>query len=283
MQTNVYIDNKDNGKWAVILCGGKGSRMGSLSADIPKPLLLVHGKPILWYTFWTLYKHGFRNFILPLGYKGEIVDNYMRELAHDSGCTILSKYTGIDTDIAQRIEQISDILPDNSDFLLLNSDTIFDFDISSMYALHKKNNSLVTLSSVEVVSSWGLILMQGDKKLTGFDRQRKVHRLISDDFPGTHGLVNSGLAYINKNALKYVDLNDGNDFETNLYQRIIDMKRASHFPLAGLWYPIDTPKDLQIINLKIEERYLSGHAAKTVRDNLDKIGSSIKTVNNNEK
>ncbi|MDX8394268.1 MAG: NDP-sugar synthase [Mariprofundales bacterium] len=283
MQTNVYIDNKDNGKWAVILCGGKGSRMGSLSADIPKPLLLVHGKPILWYTFWTLYKHGFRNFVLPLGYKGEIVDNYMRELAHDSGCTILSKDTGIDTDIAQRIEQISDILPDNSDFLLLNSDTIFDFDISSMYALHKKNNSLVTLSSVEVVSSWGLILMQGDKKLTGFDRQRKVHRLISDDFPGTHGLVNSGLAYINKNALKYVDLNDGNDFETNLYQRIIDMKRASHFPLAGLWYPIDTPKDLQIINLKVEERYLSGHAAKTVRDNLDKIGSSIKTVNNNEK
>ena len=276
----VKIDSVENrgiedAKWAVILCGGRGSRMGNLASDMPKPLLPVHGKPILWYTFWTLYKHGFRNFVLPLGYKGEMVDEYMWGLARDSGCQILSRDTGNDTPIAQRIDQISDMIPDNMDFLLLNSDTIFDFDIEGMYQTHKDTNSLVTLSSVEVVSSWGLILMKGEK-LTGFDRQRKVRQLISDNTSGTHGLVNSGLAYINKAALAHVDLNGCEDFETSLYQRIIGMKRATHFQLRGLWFPIDTPKDLQVINLTIEDRHASGHAVKTVRDSLDKMGNSTK-------
>jgi glucose-1-phosphate cytidylyltransferase len=268
-----------NAKWAVILCGGQGSRMGSLTCDSPKPLLPVHGKPILWYTFWSLYKHGFRNFVLPLGYKGEMVDEYMRGLARDNGCQIFSRDTGDKASIAERIDKILDLLPTNLDFLLLNSDTIFDFDIEGMYQTHKETNSLVTLSSVEVVSSWGLILVQGET-LVGFDRQRKVHKLVSDDLTGVHGLVNSGLAYINKAALAYVDLNDNQDFETSLYQNIINMKRAAHFHLRGSWYPIDTPKDLQTINLtiedRIEDRHASGDKAKAIRDSLYKIGIMTK-------
>ena len=61
--------------------------MEKITHDIPKPLVKIHGKPIMWYTFWTLYAHGFRNFILPLGYKGDMIEESKRnghiELPHE--------------------------------------------------------------------------------------------------------------------------------------------------------------------------------------------------------
>ena len=59
-------------KWAIILCGGRGSRLGAVTHNCPKSLVDVHGKPILWYTLLTLYKHGFRKFILPTGYRARL-------------------------------------------------------------------------------------------------------------------------------------------------------------------------------------------------------------------
>lgn len=261
------ISEADNAKWAVILCGGRGSRMGDLTKKIPKSLVKVHGKPILWYTFFSLYKHGFRNFVLPLGYKGEMIKDYVQFVSRDMGCQILAMDTGEEASIASRMHQISGLLPDNADFLLLNSDTIFDFDIEGMYEVHKDNDALVTLSSVEIVSTWGLILLKDDQ-LAGFDRERKVHHLISEDSPGMRGLVNSGIAWLNKAALECVDLKTCGDFETSLYQRIIEMKRAAHFQIRGSWFAIDTPKDLQVVNLTVGDRHASGHAVKTVRDRL---------------
>ena len=70
-----------DGKWAVMLCGGPGSRMGSLTESLPKSLLLVHDKPIIWYAFWTLYHKGFRNFILPIGYLGHLIEEYILEIS----------------------------------------------------------------------------------------------------------------------------------------------------------------------------------------------------------
>lgn len=241
--------------------------MGALTENTPKSLVEVHGKPILWYVFLSLYRHGFRNFVLPLGYKGQMIEEYIQHVARDMGCQILAIDTGENTSIAGRVHQILDLLPDNVDFLLLNSDTIFDFDIDGMYDMHKNNNALVTLSSVEIVSTWGLILLKDDQ-ISGFDRERKVHYLISEDSPGLRGLVNSGIALLNKSALQYVNLETCADFETNLYQRVIEMKRAVYFQIRGYWFAIDTPKDLHIVNLNIGDRHSSGHVVKNVRDLL---------------
>ena len=131
-----FSENEHKEKVAVILCGGPGSRMGSLVSNKPKTLLEVHGKPILWYIFWSLYKCGFRKIILPLGYEGQQIEDYIQELSINTDCNILPVDTGLDTSIAKRIDLISDLLEDNSDFFLLNSDTIFDFDIEKMYQMH---------------------------------------------------------------------------------------------------------------------------------------------------
>ena len=244
--------------------------MGPLTEDRPKPLIEVHGKPILWYVFLSLYRHGIRNFILPLGYRGKMIEEYVLEVSREMGCNVLCEDTGEDTSIAERIQQIEPLIPDHADFLILNSDTIFDFDIGGMYKMHKSENALVTLSSVEVVSSWGLILLKDDE-IVGFDRQRKVHRMISKESPGLEGVVNSGIAWLNKDALKFVDMKTCWDFETILYSKLIEIGRAAHFRLKGCWFPIDTPKDLQIVNLAADDRHASGHMAKAVKESLSTI------------
>jgi glucose-1-phosphate cytidylyltransferase len=255
------------GKWAVVLCGGRGSRMGPMTDDRPKPLIEVHGKPILWYVFLSLYRHGIRNFIFPIGYKGKMIENYILDVSQKMDCNVLCQDTGEDSSIASRIAQVAHLLPEHADFLILNSDTIFDFDLGDMYRTHRASNALVTLSSVEVVSSWGLILLDGDK-LVGFDRERKVHRMISKESPSLQGVVNSGVAWLNKDALDVVDLSTCYDFETSLYSALIKMGRAAHYRLKGCWFPIDSPKDLQIVNLAVDDRHSSGHLAREVKDRL---------------
>jgi len=245
--------------------------MGALTKHVPKPLIRVQGQPILWYSFLSLYRHGIRNFVLPLGYKGAMIRKYIQKTSRDMACQLHCVETGEDTSIAERLLQVAPILPDGTDFLLLNSDTIFDFDLDAMYETHKRTKALVTLSSVEVVSSWGLILMK-DGDVVGFDRERKVYHLVSEHSPGMEGVVNSGLAWLNKAALDLVDLRTCADFETSVYTKAIEIGRVAHFRLEGVWFPIDTPKDLAIVNLATDDRHGSGHLAKAVKEGLLSVG-----------
>lgn len=244
--------------------------MGALTENRPKSLVEVHGKPILWYVFLSLYRHGFRNFVLPLGYKGDQVRAYIQKVSREMQCNVICVDTGEDTSIAGRVARIEPLLPEGSDFLILNSDTIFDFDIASMYRHHREQNALLTLSSVEVVSSWGLIWLQGDT-LVGFDRERRVHRMISQDSPRHQGVVNSGIAWLHKDALSMVDLETCDDFESSLYSRLIQLGRAAHFQIKGSWFPIDTPKDLRIVNLDADDQQSSSYLAKSFRERLSSI------------
>ena len=235
-------------KLAVILCGGRGSRLGSITDNMPKPLVEVRGKPILWYTVMNLYHQGFRKFIFPLGYKGEMIKEYIGNLVSklDDYCFRGFIDTGENTSIALRIAQIKPLIPHHSDFFLVNGDTLFDFDIDEMYEKHKKEGALVTLSSVEVVAPWGLIKTTANGTVVGFDRERKI-RHVGSRFEAM-GFVNSGLAWINKDALGLIDLDDCGDFETDLYNKAIVNGRCSHYEIKGMWYPIDTQKDLENIN-----------------------------------
>ncbi len=244
-------NSMSDGKWALMLCGGLGNRMGGLTEDCPKALLLVHGKPIIWYSFWSLYQKGFRNFILPLGYLGHMVKEYVSEISRGVNCNVYFVDTGTDTPIASRINQVSHLIPEGQDFFLLNTDTIFDFDVESMYEHHVTRGALVTLSSVEVISPWGVLTVVGDD-IVGFDRNRKVQRLVSSQINDGYGVVNSGLAWINKSALNYIDFDNVGDFETDLFGAAITEQRMSHFVLDGTWVPIDTPKDLIAINYILE-------------------------------
>jgi|TARA_B110000027_G_scaffold129332_1_gene150762 glucose-1-phosphate cytidylyltransferase len=234
-------------KIAVILCGGRGSRMGSLTKKIPKPLLKIHGKPIIWYSIKMLELYNFNKIIFPLGYKGEKIKNYIKK----EFPKIVNKFffvnTGINSSVSKRMHLIKDLIPNESNFFILNSDTIFNFNIDKMFQEHIKNSNWLTLSSVDLAVKWGLIIFDKNN-LVDFDRKRTISNLKIKGDNKKFAKVNSGLAIINQKALKYSSKNDF-CFESSLYKKMIKLKKAKNFNLKGLWFPVDTEKDLQTVNI----------------------------------
>ena len=233
-------------KYALLLCGGTGSRMGDITKNIPKPLLKVKDKPIIWYACNKLISCGFSNIIFPLGYKGDLIKEYVQSNFGDQ-CNLFFEETGEFSPISERVALTKHLIPDTESFLILNSDTIFDFDIEKMYNYHIETKSLVTLSTSEIVSPWGIMTINNNK-LISFDRERKVQTLYSSS--GSKGLINAGLAWIDKSALNLIDLFSDIDFETALYKKVISLGKAVYYEIDGIWIPIDTPKDLTLVNLK---------------------------------
>ena len=104
-----------NERWVVILCGGRGSRLAPITNTIPKSLIKIHEKPILWYVFLTLFKYGFRRFIFPLGYKGEMIEEFITREFKDRECKLMFFDTGVDTPIAQRLEKVKNTILSDAD------------------------------------------------------------------------------------------------------------------------------------------------------------------------
>jgi len=232
----------------VILCGGKGSRMGNITTMVPKSLALIQGNPILWYIILSLYMDGFRRFILPLGYKGEMIRDYVdANLSDLEGIKINCIDTGENTNIAKRISIVLQHVKIDQEILLLNGDAVFDFSFSQIYRDHLKSSSLITLVSIEVQSQWGLIL-EHEGQVEGFVREHRVKYFCSSSDEGYRGYVYSGMAFININALDQIDLVNSDNFENDLYPRLIKSNRISNIKMDGFWYSMDTPKDVALIN-----------------------------------
>ena len=107
-------------KIAVILCGGKGSRMGSLTKKIPKPLLKIHGKPIIWYSIKMLALYNFNKIIFPLGYKGEKIKNYINQEFPKMKNKFFFVNTGINSSVSKRMHLIKNLIPDENNFFMLH-------------------------------------------------------------------------------------------------------------------------------------------------------------------
>jgi glucose-1-phosphate cytidylyltransferase len=253
--------------WVIVLCGGRGSRLGSVTESIPKSLALVHDKPIIWYTFLTLYKDGFRKFIFPLGYRGSMIEEFLTKEFDELDCEIRFIDTGEDTPISQRLHKVSSQIAEGDDFFLINGDTFFDFDILGMYHFHRRKNALATLSSVEIVSEYG-ILVEEDGQLTDFAREKKVSYFTLNGGKNARGHVNSGFVWLNKDALKLIDLETCKNFEQELFPKIIKRGRAVHFKIEGNWFSVDTNKDLNIINLREGNQKELGEMVKKAKENL---------------
>ena len=235
---------------AVVLCGGLSSRMGTLTSETPKSLLKVKRKPIIWYTIGFLYKNGVKKFILPLGYKGEQIKNYLIKQFPQADINFIFCNTGKNTPIHLRLKKVHPYLENDSEFILINSDTIFQFNLNIMHKIHLENQDDITLSSVPVTSPWGIITTK-ENNVVGFERDLKVNNLGIINDQKVRGEVYSGLCIIKKTCLDSFNWEDCSDFETELFNKYIKNGKVGQYPINGTWYPIDTPKHLEAINRNI--------------------------------
>jgi len=232
---------------AVILCGGKGTRLGLLGKKAPKTLLKVHGKPILWYIIKFLQKNSFNHFILPVGFKGKKITKYINKEKTLKKLNIKIINTGENTSISQRIHKIIKFIK-SENFILLNGDAIFNFNIKKIYLDHLKQNNIVTFLGSHALMPYGVVGTKG-KKIISFSRDTKFNAIISQHKKKFIGYIYSGISLMNKKILKS-NFKSYKNFEKKFYPLIIKRYKCGFHNIDGFWSSVDNQKDLELLNKK---------------------------------
>lgn len=240
---------------AVILCGGKGTRLGSLGKKIPKALVRIHSKPIIWYIINILIKNGFNHFILPTGYKGNMIKKYIKKISNKkSNYQFDVIQTGANTPISKRIYKIKNKII-SKNFLLLNGDAIFDFNLEKIFKYHKQNKAKITFIGCEAILNYGIVGVK-NSKIVSFERDLVFNSAKCKSDKKFIGYIYSGISIMNKDILKHNFKNNKN-FEKEFYPLMIKKHKTLFKELVGRWYSIDNQKDIKLLNEKKNNKEFS--------------------------
>ncbi|MEK6921789.1 MAG: sugar phosphate nucleotidyltransferase, partial [Nanoarchaeota archaeon] len=159
----------------VILCGGMGTRLREETEYKPKPLVEIGGKPILWHIMKHYAQYGFRDFILCLGYKGDMIKEYFLNYKTHTGNFTLALKTGaltihnsseddwnitcVDTGenslTGKRLKLIEPFLDADEDFMVTYGDGVSDVDVQALFSFHKAKGKLGTITGIKPISKYG--------------------------------------------------------------------------------------------------------------------------------
>ncbi len=241
--------NDKNVRTAIILCGGRGLRLGSISKKFPKSLVKVQGKPILWYIIKILKKNNFNHLILPLGYKGNLIKNYLKK-KNFFNLKIDLVDTGVNSNIGKRIKIVEKkILSEN--LLILNGDAIFDFELDKIFKNHVKKNSGATFLNAESVYQFGTVCIKNNK-VVDFNRNIVFESVNVKNKKNIIAFNYAGLLIVNKNILiKHSKIyRNSINFEKKLYPLLIRKYPSRLVKINGFFHSIDNMKDIMIANKK---------------------------------
>jgi NDP-sugar pyrophosphorylase family protein len=237
-------------KTAVILCGGRGTRLGFLGKKTPKTLIKIQGKPILWYIINFLKNNNFNHFILPVGYKGRMIKNYIKKnLFKKIDIEIIN--TGLNSNIAQRIEKIKKKIK-SKHFLLLNGDAIFNFNVEKIFDSHINNNKNITFIGSQAQLPYGTIGVVGNKVIS-FERNVTYNAILKSGLKNFKGYLYSGISIINLKLLNF-NFKYFKNFEKNFYPLAIKKGKADFKNLNGFWHSVDNLKDIEILDKDIKKK-----------------------------
>ncbi len=234
----------------VIFAGGLGSRLTEETQLKPKPLVEACGKPLLWHIMQNYSNYGFKEFVILVGYKGDMIREYFANFwmyKSDITFNLLSAdshvhetrgmpwkvsivETGINTSTGSRLAKIKNMI--NEDFLLTYGDGIANVDISKLIDFHYTNSSLVTLTAVQPPAKFGALKLN-EHLVTSF--QEKMDNLES--------WVNGGFFVVNKDIFDIIPEFD-NSFESDVLPILAAKNQLSAFKHSGFWQPVDTIRDL---------------------------------------
>jgi glucose-1-phosphate cytidylyltransferase len=242
-----FKENTSQIKSAVILCGGKGSRLGLIGKRIPKTLMNIQNKPILWYILNELIKNKINHFILPIGHKGDLIKKFIKKFKANTKKELFFDIieTGINTTISNRIFKVSHKIVSNN-FLILNGDAIFNFNLKNIIKNHIKLRSQLSLMTCKVISNFGVVIIKKGKPVS-FKRDIEYDTLSVNNNK-QKGVIFTGMALINKKILDKANYKSYSNFETNFYPKILKNNKSSYSQISGFWYAMDNPKEINVAN-----------------------------------
>ena len=234
---------------AIILCGGRGTRLGNLSKKFPKTLIKVQGKEIMWYILKILKKNNINHIILPLGYKGNLIKSFIKR-NKNFNLKIDCVSTGKDSNIGRRIFKI---LPKigSSSTLLLNGDAILNVNFKNIYKKHEKKKMDITFLSSQITYPYGTIGIVKNK-IKDFRRNLIYDSISTRDNNQYKAFNYSGISLIKTKMLyKYKNLYKScSNFEQTFFPKIISRYKSDIVKIDGFWHSIDNVKDLKIVDEK---------------------------------
>lgn len=217
-----------------ILCGGRGMRLQEHTRSIPKPLVEIGGRPILWHVLQIYAVQGFRRFLLLTGYLGDQVEAFVAGEQWPAGVEIECIDTGADTPTGGRIAKAQGHLRGGA-FCATYADGVADIDLARLRAHHAGHGSLATMTVVRPPLQFGVALMDGDDSVTGFREK-----------PRSEQWVNGGFFCFEPGVLDYLD--ESSVLEREPLERLAAAGQLRAYRHAGFWECMDTYKDALELN-----------------------------------
>ena len=213
----------------VILAGGLGTRLSEYTKTIPKPMVKVGGKPIIFQIMKLYAKYGFNDFYIALGYKGEVIKSFFKKKFYDWNVTLVD--TGKKTMTGGRLKKMKNLFRKNETFMMTYGDGLSNVNIKKLLTFHKKNKKLVTLTAVRPPARFGVIKLKGNF-VNYFKEKSKMDE----------GWINGGFFVMNAKFLNFIK-NSQTFLEKEPLERATKQKQLAAFKHRGFWQCMDTKRD----------------------------------------
>jgi glucose-1-phosphate cytidylyltransferase len=222
----------------VILAGGLGTRISEYTKIIPKPMIKVNKKPIIYYIMKHYANYGFKDFYIALGYKGHIIKKYFKK--KNFGWNINLIDTGQKTMTGGRLKRLKRYLG-NEPFMLTYGDGLSNVNIKKLLNFHKKNKKLVTLTAARPPARFGAIKILGNK-VKYFKEKSKLDE----------GWINGGFFVMQPEFLNYIK-NDQTFLEREPMELLTKKNQLVAFKHDDFWQCMDTKRDMDNLNIILKK------------------------------
>ncbi len=237
----------------VILAGGFGTRLSEETKLIPKPMVEIGGKPILWHIMKIYSHYGFNDFIILTGYKSHVIKDYFInyynrysditvDMANNSvqihrmqtePWKVTMLYTGQNTMTGSRIKKAQEYIG-KEPFLLTYGDGVADVNIEKLIQNHKNSKKLCTMTAVQLSGRFGALVIKDNDMITSFMEKPK----------GEESWINGGFFVCENEVLNYIRENDNNViFEKEPLENLAKDNQLNAYKHFGFWKPMDTLRE----------------------------------------
>jgi glucose-1-phosphate cytidylyltransferase len=248
----------------VLLAGGFGTRLAEYTNVIPKPMVPVGGKPILWHIMQTYAKYGHIDFYVALGYKAEVIKEYFLnyralnsdftidlttgEIKHHQINSVEWNVTLVNTGDASmtggRVKRMKEFIG-NEPFMLTYGDGVSDINIDELLKFHKKHGKMITMSAVRPTARFGELDLGGDGIVKSFKEKPQLHE----------GWINGGFFVVEPQFLELIE-GDKTLLEREPLEKATQMGDLMAYKHEGFWQCMDTKRDQELL----EDMWNKGNA-----------------------
>jgi glucose-1-phosphate cytidylyltransferase len=247
----------------VILAGGFGTRLAEETHSIPKPMVEIGGKPILWHIMKIYSTYGFNDFVICLGYKGYVIKEYFANyFLHNSDVTIDIKNnsmeihnnysepwkvtlvdTGLNTMTGGRIKRVAKYLDDET-FMLTYGDGVGDINIKELVEFHKSHGKLATVTATQPEGRFGALKLENNKVVS-----------FAEKMDNKDSWINGGFFVLEPEVINYIK-DDNTIWEREPLEKLSKEGELMAYFHNGFWKPMDKLKD----KMDLEKMWSSGNA-----------------------